>query len=584
MRAPQQLSLESRLAPAPAEGRAGSPRPRRDPVPAIETSRTRLLVTAAVFAVLFLALTGRLAQVTLIGGGEPALTRTAGPPVLTAGRADVVDRNGVLLASNLATASLYADPRRVLDPDEAAGKLARLIPKLGYPTVLAKLKSAASFVWIKRNLTPRQQYAVNRLGLPGLGFQSERHRVYPQGRLAAHVVGFSGIDNRGLAGIERYFDDRLGDPRAAGRGALELALDVRVQHAMREELASAVADQRAAGGGGLVLDARSGEVLALVSLPDFEPNRIDAADDEARFNRVTQGVYELGSVFKAFTMAMALDGGMALSHGYDATNPIRVARFVIRDLHAQRRWLSLPEIFIYSSNIGAAKVALEVGAARQQSFLEGLGLLRRADIELPEVGLPLYPARWRDINTMTIGFGHGIAVSPLHLASGVAAVVNGGVLMPATLLKRRKGEAVTARRVMSPRTSATMRRLLRLVVEQGTGARASAPGYLVGGKTGTAEKPGAGGYRQDELISSFVGAFPITAPRYVVFVMLDEPKGTKATHGFAGGGWTAAPVVSRVVSRVAPMLGVEPVDEAGPEVRRALGLPAEAGTAKLASF
>jgi cell division protein FtsI (penicillin-binding protein 3) len=234
--------------------------------------------------------------------------------------------------------------------------------------------------------------------------------------------------------------------------------------------------------------------------------------------------------------------------------------------------------------IRAAKVALDVGAVRQRRFLDDLGLLRRADIELPEVGLPLYPARWRDINTMTIGFGHGIAVSPLQLASGVAAVVNGGLLMPATLLKRQKGEAVTARRVMSPRTSATMRQLLRLVVERGTGKRASAPGYLVGGKTGTAEKAAAGGYRQEELISSFVGAFPMTAPRYVVFAMLDEPKGTKATHGFAGGGWTAAPVVSRVVSRVAPILGLEPVDEAAPEVRRALGLPGEAGTAKLASF
>ncbi len=587
MRGPEQLSLDARLAAAPAHPGPAAPRPPREraPRPTIETSRNRLLVTGAVFAVLFLTLVGRLVQVTLIERGEPALVRASGQQVLAEGRADVVDRNGVLLATNLATASLYANPKRVLDRDEAARKLSRLLPELSYASVLAKLKSGRSFVWIKRNLTPRQHYAVNRLGLPGLAFQNEWRRVYPQGRLAAHALGFTGIDNRGLAGVEQYFDDRLTDPRAARHGALELALDLRIQHVVREELARAVADHRTVGAGGVVLDARSGEVLALVSLPDFEPNRIASSAAEARFNRVTLGVYELGSVFKTFTVAMALEGGrVALSDGYDVANPIRVAKFVIRDLHAKKRWLTLPEIFVYSSNIGAAKVALEVGAVGQKNFLESLGLLRRADIELPEVGLPLYPTRWRDINTMTIGFGHGIAVSPLQLASGVAAVVNGGVLVPATLLKRHNGEEVTARRVMSRRTSAVMRRLMRLVVEHGTGKRASAQGYLVGGKTGTAEKAGRGGYRKEALISSFVGVFPMTAPRYVVFIMLDEPKGTKATHGFAGGGWTAAPVVSRVVSRVAPILGVEPVDETGPEIRRAMGLGDEAGAAKLASF
>lgn len=583
--APEQLALGTLRLP-PVTMPVDRPPPRAEDArrQAIEISRNRLLATGAVFALLFLVLAGRLVDVTLLrSGGEPTLARSA-PAGYGQERATIVDRNGVLLAANLDTASLYANPRQVLDADEAVRKLVRVLPALEPGKLLVKLRSGRSFVWIKRNLTPRQQYAVNRLGLPGIAFQREQRRVYPQGQLAAHVLGYADLDNRGIAGVESFFDGRLREARG-DQGPLQLSLDVRVQHVLRQELAWAFTEYRALGAAGIVLDARSGEVLALVSLPDFDPNRIAASRPEERFNRATLGVYEIGSVFKTFTMALALDSGTVdLSDGYDVTKPIRIARFTIRDLHGKKRWLSVAEIFMYSSNIGAAKIALDSGSEAQRAFLGRLGLLGRSTIELPEVGLPLYPARWGDVSTMTIAFGHGIAVTPLHVASAVAAVVNGGVLVPTTLLKRRADEPVAARQVLSPRTSETMRRLMRLVVTSGTGKNAEAPGYLVGGKTGTADKPSGGGYRRDTRIASFVGAFPMTAPRYVVFAFLDEPKGNSKTAGFATGGWVAAPVVGRVVARIAPILGVREIDEEAPEVRRAMTIPVAEGKAKLASF
>jgi len=320
---------------------------------------------------------------------------------------------------------------------------------------------------------------------------------------------------------------------------------------------------------------RSGEVLAMVSLPDFDLNSAGNASADARFNRASLSVYEMGSTFKAFTTAMALDAGtVKIGGGYDATKPIRVARFTIRDDHPKKRWLSVPEIFIYSSNIGAAKMALDVGGERQRDFLDRLGMLRKAALEMPEVGRPMSPARWRDINTMTVAFGHGIAVSPTQLASGVAALVNGGTRVEATLLAQSADKPRTpGPRVIKARTSSIMQRLMRLNVVRGTGKKAIAAGYMVGGKTGTAEKAGAGGYRRKALLSSFVGAFPMNDPRYVVLAVIDEPKGTKATFGYATGGWTAAPVVGRVVSRIAPILGVTPVNEDSRSVRDAMFVP-----------
>ncbi len=525
---------------------------------AIEASRNRLVAVAAGFMLTFIILGIRLVDLTVFEpGAEPG--HRAGLSGISTERADIVDRNGVLLATNLRTASVYANPRRVIDADAATDALVAAIPDIGRSAVYAKLTSNRSFVWIKRGLSPADQYAVHKLGIPGIAFQIEQRRVYPHGSLAAHILGFTGVDNRGLAGIERSFDDRL---RVADRyraGALALSIDHRAQHAVEQELADARKRFHAKGAVGIVTDVVTGEVLALASLPTFDPNDVGAVRPDALFNRATLGTYEMGSTFKAFTVAMALDAGVAsLQSRYDTTRPLRVARFTIRDFYAKKRWLSVREVFIYSSNIGAAKIALDIGNERQQHYLRALGMLTRAPLELPEVGAPIVPRQWRDITTMTVGFGHGLAVSPLQLAGGIGALVNGGVRVPLTLRKRDPDADIPGQRVVSPSVSSDMRRLLRRVVEDGTGRKAEVPGYLVGGKTGSAEKPGKLGYRRTELISSFVGVFPIDAPRYLVFVMFDEPKGNKETFGYATGGWTAAPAVAHIVARIAPLFGVEP--------------------------
>lgn len=536
---------------------------------AIETARTRLLIGGALMTAAFVAVGLRLVDLGAFSTVENLRSHASREVVApqTWSRAEIVDRNGTLLASNLETASLYADPRRIPDAADAARRIVSVLPELSESELAARLGSDRSFVWVKRNLTPRQKYDINRLGIPGLDFQVEERRVYPLGRLAGHVVGFTNIDNAGLAGVEQSFDEAL----KSRDEPLALSLDVRVQQIMRQELADQIEKFKAIGGGGIVLDVNTGEVVSLVSLPDFDPNSPGDADPDTRFNRITLGVYELGSVFKIFNHAIALETGVAtMSKRYDATKPIRVGRFTISDYHPENRWLTVPEIFEHSSNVGSARMALDFGSDVQRRFLGDLGLLRKAALELPEQATPMYPSTWREVNTMTISFGHGIAVSPLHLANAVAAVVNGGVLRPATLIRRAPGTVPAGERVISEQTSDEMRRLLRLVVENGTGRNASVPGYLVGGKTGTAEKQVNGQYKRKSLISSFVGVFPINAPRFAVIAMLDEPKGIKESYGYATGGWTAAPVISRVIARMAPLYGIEPVDENAPEIQRAL--------------
>ena len=549
----------------------------------IETGRTRLLITGAVILLAFGCIGVRLVDLTVLRPAqEPRTARTAQFQGIETERADIVDRNGAILASGLATASLYANPRRVIDPKDAARLVASVLPQVDPVELAAKLSQDRGFIWLARNLTPREQWEIHRLGIPGLDFQREETRIYPHGPLVSHILGYTDIDNHGIAGLERSYDSRLrGD-----RGAMALTLDIRVQHIMRDALSEAMERHSAIGGAGVVLDIKSGEVLSLVSLPDFDPHQPGAASDAQRRNRATLDVYELGSAFKIFTTAMALDSGVVtLRGGYDATKPIRISRHTIRDYHAKRRWLSVPEIFMYSSNIGAAKMAMDVGIERQRKYLKNLGMLTSAPVELPEVGAPLLPERWSPVHSMTVAFGHGIAVSPLQMASGVAAVLNDGVYMPPTLIKRDEStDAPTGHRVISKQTSRQMRRLLRLVVEQGTGRRAAANGYVVGGKTGTAEKQAAGRYRRKSLISSFVGAFPINDPKYLVFAVLDEPKGTKETHGFATGGWVAAPVVRRVVERIGPVVGIAPINEESPELQADLAIDLKRKGHTLASY
>jgi cell division protein FtsI (penicillin-binding protein 3) len=544
---------------------------------ALDGCRPRLKVIGVVFMIAFAVIAGRLAQVTLLPGhvSVPRIARFAptAPPVVE--RADIVDRHGRLLATSLDSPSLYADPRQILDPGVAADKLAAALPGLDRATLFKKLTSGKGFVWVKRHLTPDEEYAVNKLGLPGLAFQHEERRVYPYGALLSHAVGFTGIDDNGEAGVERGLDNVL----RGRREPVQLSIDLRLQYILHEELARVVEDFTAKGGAGLIMNVNTGEVLAMVSLPDFDPSHPDTLDPnhpqwtiaERMFNRVTLGDYEIGSVFKIFTTAMGLDSGATTMTGrFDATHPIHISRFTISDYHGKHRWETVPEILMYSSNIGEAKIALAVGAQRQQEYLRRFGLLTPPTFELKEIGRPHYPAKWREVNVMTIGFGHGISETPLQIASAGAALVNGGILRPATLLKLPPGGAPQGRRVISLETSEHMRKLLRMVVLYGTGEMVHAPGYVVGGKTGTADKVEGRHYAERKLLSSFLGVFPMTAPKYLVLVMVDEPHPNKSSHGYATAGWTAAPAVGRTIVRIAPLLGVQPVDESSPQIVEAL--------------
>jgi cell division protein FtsI (penicillin-binding protein 3) len=555
----------------------------------LDATRTRLVLATALFALIFVVIAGRLVEVVEMGGTvEPRVARTrliAPPPRV---RADIVDRNGALLATNLDSPSLYVNSKLMLqageDPERAAQAITTALPDLPPTELRAKLSSGRSFAYLKRSLTPRQEYAVNNLGIPGIEFSPEERRVYPLGDLAAHAVGYCGVDNVGEAGIERGLN-----PTIKGAGEpVALALDARVQYVLRDELQQVINQFDARGAAGIVMNVNTGEIVAMASLPDFDPNHPPTTDpkhssteDKDRvFNKLTSGEYELGSVFKIFNTAMALDSGTAnMTKSYDARNPIQIGRFSIEDYHGKHRWLTVPEIFMYSSNIGSARMAVEAGGQRQRDFLGRLGLLRPASIELDkvEVARPHFPAIWREVNVMTIAFGHGIAVTPLHMITATAAIINGGILHPPTMLKVAPGAPVPGERVISAKTSEQMRKLMRLVVEFGTAKLAAAPGYVVGGKTGTAEKNLHGHYEEKKLLSSFIGAFPINDPKYVIFTLVDEPHGNKESHGYATAGWTVAPATSRIIQRIAPLLGVAPVDENSPEIKRELQIESLAG-------
>lgn len=546
---------------------------------ALETARNRLLTCGVIFALAFLVMAGRVVDLTVLDGA-PGQHAGSSARAQTAARADITDRNGVLLATSLTTASVYADPKEIADPDATVADLLRVFPDLDRRVIRTRLASGSRFVWVRRGITPEQQQQVIALGIPGLGFREEHRRIYPQGRAVAHAVGATDIDGHGIAGVEESYNDSL----ASGQ-PLQLGIDVRVQHILRRELATAQREFDALGAAGLVLDVATGDLVGMVSLPDFDPNETAVdIDDEARFNRVTKGVYEMGSTMKLFTVAMALDSGTTtVARGYDASRPLHVSRFTISDYHGKHRWLSTREILVYSSNIGAALMALDVGTTLQRQYLQRFGLLHKASVGLPEVGAPLVPSPWREINTMTVAFGHGLAISPLQLATGVASLVNGGTLRPAhVVLADDATVQAGGQQVLSGRTSKQMRELMRDVVLHGTGKNADVPGYTVGGKTGTAEKLVGGHYVQNARISSFVGAFPTDAPRYVVLAMLDEPKGNRSTANYATGGAVAAPVVARLVRHMAPLLGIPPVqdDQLPDGVRRATAPAPSAGQQK----
>ncbi|HBH27162.1 MAG TPA: penicillin-binding protein 2 [Rhodospirillaceae bacterium] len=477
-------------------------------------------------------------------------------------RGNIVDARGALLATDIAGQSLYADPHLIAEPDTTAQALARIFPNAGDMT--QKLRQDARFVWLARHISPAQARAVLEIGEPGLVFRAEPERVYPQGPLAAHLIGHTDVDGRGLAGVERAFDGAL----AAGQD-VRLTIDIRLQHALEREIGAAMETFSAKAGAGAILEIATGRVLAGASLPDFDPARAGAASADRRFNRLTLGVYELGSLFKVFSTAAFLEAypKEGLAARFDTREPLRSGRFVIRDYHPEERILTTAEVFEHSSNIGAALMAERVGTERLKAFYAALGLLEPMPAwPLSEVGRPLVPRPWRDISTLTVSYGHGIAVSPLQLATAAAAVLGDGRLRAPKIVEEI-GAPVAARQVLSTATAQTMHTLARLVVTGGTAKEADVLGYAIGGKTGTAEKPGAtGGYDSTRIISSFVGVFPAHAPRYLILIMVDEPKGTKASYGYATGGWVAAPAVARLVQSMAHILMIPPIGESGNNV------------------
>jgi cell division protein FtsI (penicillin-binding protein 3) len=551
---------------SPAASSRPAPRPRQAPRPAARL-RLRTVVTFVALMLCFAAIAVQLLRLGLRGSGP--LLRITVAEVATTGwaRPDIVDRHGRLLATDRAVSSLFADPQALLDIDEAVEKVTAVLPKVDRAELRKALADKSRrFAWVARGLTPAETKAIHALALPGLGFRPELRRYYPLGALAGHVLGGVNVDNRGLAGIERMLDEKgLVDPaRGADRSdrpPVKLAIDIGVQHAVAGELKRALKEFGASAAAALIIDVRTGEIVAVVSLPEADPNRPLELLDPALVNRLLAGAFELGSVYKIITIAMALELGLVdLDTVLDVREPLRVGPHVIKDPYPQGRPLTVREVFLHSSNVGAAMLALQAGAGRQRAFLAKLGLLEAVRTEVGPVAPPLLPAKWGRAETITIAYGHGLAVAPLQFAVAVAPIINGGVRITPTFLRRDASAEAAGVRVISEATSASLRELMRLGVthKAGTGRRAEADGYGIGGKTGTAELPGRGGYREKAVISSFLGAFPMEAPRYASLVMLFEPQGTPETAGRITAGVNAAPVTGRIVTRIAPLLGVLP--------------------------
>lgn len=575
---------------------------------AFARGRLRMIVGAMLFIALIAVLALRLLDLSVLHAA-PAGPGAGLNPALPV-RGDLVDRNGVELARSFDAFAITYEPsvkpgqpvRPVGDPAEIARKLAAILPEADEARLRADLSVGRKFAYISRRVLPWQAKAINDIGEPSLHVRREPQRLYPGLDLGAHVIGYTspptkadpgfgvhGLGDRaiGRSGMEFAAEPMLTDPATRGTPVV-LAMDVRVQQALESELAAGMAKHRAAGAAGIVMDVNTGEVVAMASLPTFNPNApgkgwtVPEKDKpDVRYNRAVSGVYEPGSTFKALTIAMALDAGVitSMQQKFDATRPITVGGHTIHDHRGDElfRWATVPDIFIHSSNIGTARIAEALGGERQRAYLDKLGFFKPVQVELPGRGYPIFPAvsNWGESAVMTVGFGHGVSISPLHIATAYAALANGGILHPATMLRVAPGQAVPGTRVFSERGSDELRALFRLVVTNGTGRKANTPGYRVGGKTGTAEKVVNGRYVHNQLVSTFAGMFPMDAPRYVVLAMLDEPHGTADTGGFATAGQVSAPIIERLVARIGPMLGVQPDTTKDVDIRRVLGLTDE---------
>ena len=541
-----------------------------------EISKGRLVFLCVVVTCAFFAVGLSMWTTATSNDAEPLRLRASADIVQS--RADIVDRHGRLLAVNVDTHSLYAQPPIMVDPQAAAEGLARIFPDLDEANLARHFTGTRKFVWIRRSISPEQMQAVHDLGEPGLLFGPRQMRLYPNGPVAAHVLGGAGFGREsvraaevlGIAGVERYFDTYLRDPAYTGN-PLELSLDLSVQSMTEEVLASGISLTNARGGSAIVMDVGTGELYALASLPDFDPNRRPRVptqgdgSDSPLFNRAVQGVYELGSVFKIFTVAQALDlGEVDADTEVDIRGPLTWGRFRIRDYRNHGDSLDVTDVIVKSSNIGTARLAQKIGASRQKVFYDRLGFFDIVQVELAEAAgaEPLVQDNWSELTTMTVSYGHGLAVSPMHLAAGYAMIANGGRMVRPTLL-RQDGPQV-GRRVLSENAAAEARSMLRQVVNQGTASMAEVYGYAVAGKTGTADKPRkSGGYHDDRVIATFAGFFPADDPAAVVVVTLDEPEIMGLGELRRTAGWTAVPVAGQLVRRVAPLLGIGPLHDAG---------------------
>jgi cell division protein FtsI (penicillin-binding protein 3) len=529
-------------------------------------ARARVGLAMLAFAAVYAMIGGRLVMFA-IGADAHSARRAASQEVVATARPDIVDRNGEILATDVKAGSMFGEPRRIIDKDEAIELLTATVPDLDEAEVRDRLSSRKGFVWLKREITAKEQLDIHKLGLPGIGFLRENKRVYPTGNEVAHLIGLVNIDNQGIAGMEKWLDNQgLADLHRAGfatdrlQKPIELSVDVRVEHALRDELLKAKEKFHTKAASGLVTNVNTGEIIAMVSVPDFDPNNPKEAHDPDRINRLTTGVYEMGSTFKAFTLAMALDTGKyGLDSLWDARGPLHYGKFAIHDDEPKGRFLNMKEVFTFSSNVGAARIALSQGVEAHKAFLRKMGQLERLRTELPESASPILPRRWSELNTITIAFGHGMAVAPLQAVMGVSALANGGLLIPPTFLKRSEEEArAIAKRVIKPETSDKMRFLMRLNAEIGTARRADVKGYYIGGKTGTAEKVVNGRYAKKKVLTAFTAIQPADKPKYQLLIMLDEPQPLKETYGQIASGWNAVPTAGNVIARIGPLLGIEP--------------------------
>jgi cell division protein FtsI (penicillin-binding protein 3) len=520
----------------------------------VKIAKHRTLFAVSVFIFLFAVIIFRLTYIMVFNSNDHNAKNYLPPNIIS--RADILDRNGVIIATSLPTVSLFAYPHEILDIDEAVNKLSSVFNDINTKELEKKILSSKKFLWIKRNLSPQQEQAVLNLGIPGMHFLKTERRVYPDCNLLSHIIGGSDVDNVGIAGIEKVFDDALRE----STNPISLSIDMKIQYAVRDELQKSINEFNAVGGAAVVMNISNGEIISLVSLPDFDPNKKSDPNDKCRFNMVTSSAIEPGSSAKIFNTSMALETGKITPFTqFDARFPLKVGRFTVHDFKGKATFLSVEEILKYSSNIGSGKIAMEIGPTNQKAFFKKIGMLDAISCELLETQKPIFPHQWSEASAITISYGHGIAVSPLHLITVFSGIMNDGIMNNPTLLKR--SNPPMGKRIVSPKTSNLMKALIRLNVTEGTNKFAEVPGYLVGGKSGTAEKQKGGHYLKHSNYCGFIGAFPMTAPKYAVYVVLDDPKASAKTFGYATAGWNAAPTAGKVIKRIGPMLNVTVVQK-----------------------